>query len=440
MLDSINHNEQYDALGELFRRQLENYRLTVDGNDWNEIEQRLSRKKKFKAIWFWSTGVMAAAATIALLVVVTWPSVNDTAETVASWQVLTDNGTIENKEFSADEDIRLKKDNLQVTDSRDTQSDADVHISSVLSGTNTKKTQYSPEGIPKKEMTYSKDISEEILSDSSQTTDQVVQIVSDDGWNAQDSINDSHADIDKPVKLDVSLVADDPEDEPVQKKNGKWIVAAAFGWSGSTSDFGDEVPYPDQYADFMPGNKYATELSGNIRSFDGMSTKDFSDIDCGIPLSFGFTLRKKWEKHWGVESGLVYTYLPTNLSWSSYHVQQRLHYLGIPVNLVVYLWDSKPNWKIYLSGGMMLEKGLRVSYTQENRQSDQIRTTVVKTSVDGFQWSFNGALGVNYRFDKGFGFYLEPRLSYYFDNEQPVSIRTEWPLTIGINMGLNYEF
>jgi len=36
--------------------------------------------------------------------------------------------------------------------------------------------------------------------------------------------------------------------------------------------------------------------------------------------------------------------------------------------------------------------------------------------------------------------YVEPRFSYYFDNNQPVSIRTDRPVSIGIGGGLRYSF
>ena len=88
----------------------------------------------------------------------------------------------------------------------------------------------------------------------------------------------------------------------------------------------------------------------------------------------------------------------------------------------------------------MAEKGLRVIYRQTSSWGSETRTTTVKTSIDGLQWSLNGALGINYRFDKGFGIYLEPRVGYCFDNDPPISMRTEWPIFIGVNMGLNYEF
>jgi len=69
----------------------------------------------------------------------------------------------------------------------------------------------------------------------------------------------------------------------------------------------------------------------------------------------------------------------------------------------------------------------------------EILETSVKSSIDKLHYSTNSSLGVSYRFDKRWGIYFEPRLGYSFKNDQPVSVRTEYPVYFGINLGLNYE-
>ena len=167
---------------------------------------------------------------------------------------------------------------------------------------------------------------------------------------------------------------------------------------------------------------------------------DFSNITHRPPFSFGITARKSLGKSGGLESGLAYIYLASRYEWSGYNVHQGLHYVGIPVNMVVYLWKSNPNWRIYLSGGCMVEKGLRGIYRQERMREGEHRITTVKSSsINGWQWSLNSALGVNYRLEKGWGIYFEPCVGYSLDCNQPVSIRTETPVYFGINLGLNFE-
>jgi len=47
-------------------------------------------------------------------------------------------------------------------------------------------------------------------------------------------------------------------------------------------------------------------------------------------------------------------------------------------------------------------------------------------------------VGISYRFANKMKLYVEPRLGYYFDNDQPMSIRTDRPVSVGIGAGLQY--
>ena len=170
-----------------------------------------------------------------------------------------------------------------------------------------------------------------------------------------------------------------------------------------------------------------------------MSREEFTKLSHRPPLSLGVTARKSHGKHGAFESGLVYTCLVSHFEWSGHHVQQSLHYVGIPLNVIVYTGNFKSNWQVYISGGFMVEKGLRAVYRQEREIPSEHRVTTVRSHITGLQGSLNGALGVNYKLEKGWGLYFEPRLGYSFDCSQPVSIRTEYPFYFGINLGLNYE-
>ena len=222
-------------------------------------------------------------------------------------------------------------------------------------------------------------------------------------------------------------------------------MAAAFGLGGYTKGVGlfeDTPPTNSPNSDFAirsSGNSYAAELSQNVISFNNMSKDNFTNISHNPPFSFGMMARKNFEKN-GIETGLVYTHLASRFDFWNYNVHQRLHYIGLPVNLLGYFENSKPDaWRVYLSAGFMVEKGLRAIYSQELRWVNQIQNTVVKSNINGLQWSLNGGLGVSRRLEKGFGVYFESRVGYSLDNNQPVSIRTEMPVYVGLSFGLNYE-
>ena len=62
-----------------------------------------------------------------------------------------------------------------------------------------------------------------------------------------------------------------------------------------------------------------------------------------------------------------------------------------------------------------------------------------KTTVEGIQSSVKLGLGVEYSPVKFLGIYIDPSLRYYFDNNQPRSIRTSQPLSFGVEAGLRFK-
>jgi hypothetical protein len=234
---------------------------------------------------------------------------------------------------------------------------------------------------------------------------------------------------------------------PNTKNKHKWLLAAAFGTgnNANSSEFQKTDKTYDEMGLSGSNNNYATNASGGrVHSFSYMNRKDFDNISHSLPFSFGITGRRMFGNTVGLESGLVYTFLSSRFEWTNwadYNAHQNLHYIGIPFNLIIYLGNSKSSsWKFYFLGGLMLEKGLRALYKQEEKSGNQIRTTTVKSSIDGVQWSLNGSLGVSYKLEKNWHIHFEPRVGYSFDDNQPTSIRTEYPVYFGINLGLNYKF
>jgi hypothetical protein len=435
MFDNINRKE-YDAVGELFRRRLENHRTPVDGNGWDEIERRMGKRKKNKAaIWLWSAGAMAAAAAVAALVILNNPATGEVSVMNVSQQVTPGEAAAPGTEPASPAPASHKKDMPHTGAAKP----ASNNTSAVLPGTDGASSEAGAVGLPE-------------ASEPGYTVarDGLPVATAETGPEQPGADKPAVAQAGKEMpELDISLVEDRPDEEaegaPEEKKG--WLLAAALGTGGYTDGFRDTYEDYGKSMSHSPGlslagsNDYAADKSGNITSFNNMNRESFTGISHSPPLSVGITVRKSLGQHGGVETGLVYTYLSSRFEWSGYDVHQSLHYIGIPVNMAVYLWQTGTNWRIYLSAGFMVEKGVRGIYRQEDRQrGNEIRTTTVRSSIDGLQWSLNGGLGINYRFNRGLGICFEPRVGYAFDCDQPVSMRTEWPVFIGINMGLNYEF
>ena len=268
------------------------------------------------------------------------------------------------------------------------------------------------------------------------------------------------------------------------KKNKDWQLSAGFGSVGGAGSFLSyskgslDYDYPmDASPDFSNefGDKNGQIMenengegyiglpvfdNGNKDIFDNLSGdgdwmedghfgqpgshyKDkITEIRPSIPISFGIAVRKNIHSTIGIETGLVYTYLSTDMTIiddGRSEVTLKLHYLGVPANLIVNLYD-KSRWNIYASAGGMIEKGL-VSVSQSKNYSVYKNSKITNNrSISGLQWSLNGGVGLSYGIYKDINLYIEPGVSYYFDNDQPVSKRTEDPFSFNLRVGLRYDF
>lgn len=179
-----------------------------------------------------------------------------------------------------------------------------------------------------------------------------------------------------------------------------------------------------------------------LRAPAALTPADFKSRDYLPPLTVGIKIRIPFDDTWSLETGLQYTYLKTNLSdanWSGYSADLQLQYLGVPVAMSATLTRSS-RWELYWQGGVLLEKGLNSLYHEYRDWGNAVFTTTASTGIEGQQWSVFTALGVGYRIDKKLMLYFDPQLSYFFDNQQPLSIRTEMPLMVGVSAGLRFTF
>jgi predicted porin len=89
----------------------------------------------------------------------------------------------------------------------------------------------------------------------------------------------------------------------------------------------------------------------------------------------------------------------------------------------------------------MVEKGILSHFVQRtyyDNIDNHMKTITSNEKIKGLQWSLGISPGVDYHIHKNYSFYFEPKLSYYFDNNQPKSARTIHPLVVGINAGVRY--
>jgi len=229
----------------------------------------------------------------------------------------------------------------------------------------------------------------------------------------------------------------------IPKRNQQgWLLASSFGTNSVFSDNNQYSQLP-QYNNTGP-EPWSDWGGGYLRS---SKEDDWIDHNADIthlpPFSFGLTVRKKLSPRFGIETGVIYTYLSSTYKWERkderYKATQQLHYIGIPINGIVTFWDNA-KWSTYASAGFMVEKGIRRKVDWDKAPVNPPSTFNQNKNIDGLQWSVNGSIGLNYKVARDVGVYFEPRLSYYFKNNQPKSIRTDCPVSAGFGIGVQYSF
>ena len=140
------------------------------------------------------------------------------------------------------------------------------------------------------------------------------------------------------------------------------------------------------------------------------------------PIRFGISLRYRLDNRWSVESGLSYTRLSsditTKIDGKTTTTEQRLNYIGLPLNVSYDLWRTR-HFGLYLIAGGMIEKSLDTS---------------------PWQFSLNGAAGAEYKLTDYFSLYAEPGLGYYFkDGSSTPTIYQDHPLNFNLSFGLRFH-
>ncbi|MDR0798282.1 MAG: PorT family protein, partial [Dysgonamonadaceae bacterium] len=204
----------------------------------------------------------------------------------------------------------------------------------------------------------------------------------------------------------------------------------------------------NDYATLNPPNAESDKEDGSP-SWNGngeypvLTPDELTKITHYLPLSVGLSIKKNIHPDFALETGIVYTYLASRIknNYPHWEADLQLHYIGIPLNLHAQLYHApKDRWKIYAALGVMAEKGVLAHYSQNEYLYQAVENVTINEKIKGLQWSLNTSLGLDYMLNRNYGIYFEPRVSYYLDNNQPMSARTENPLVIGISAGVRYSW
>lgn len=150
------------------------------------------------------------------------------------------------------------------------------------------------------------------------------------------------------------------------------------------------------------------------------------------PISFGVTANIPILPRLSLTTGIVYTRLRSDfvnvMAGCPLQRQQTLHYVGLPLSLNYQLWN-------YMKLGFYASAGGQADYNVKAQMvSDDVE---IEMQRDRWQFSLQGALGIEYRVISPLALYVEPGLKYYFDNGSRINnFFKDTPVNFNLQVGI----
>ena len=160
------------------------------------------------------------------------------------------------------------------------------------------------------------------------------------------------------------------------------------------------------------------------------------------PISVGLTIEKHLGKHWGIESGIVYTLLRSDYKTQSLSQEgkQELHYIGIPLQ-AIYRFARAGNFSFYAAAGPKIDFNVsgRRTETARNGIASSNGTEDIRDKKP--QWSLQLRAGAAYAFIPQLELYAEPSMAYYINNKSDIpDLWKDKPLNFIFQVGLRTNF
>lgn len=248
----------------------------------------------------------------------------------------------------------------------------------------------------------------------------------------------------QPLNPSTSLLAYTPADNSRGRHEGaaaRWTLStSAMAGMGASSVTNSTATYveavgPDDVI-------WADNPQLGIGIFNqGKSVK--TEYKHRLPVRVGLNVAYRLTDRLSVESGVSYTRLSSDMkdgtkdNYSS--GSQKLDYIGVPLN-VKYRAFGYRRLSVYASAGLLTEKCVSGKTTHEYVISGEKKKHEAEdVAAKPWQLSVNAALGAQFDVLRNVGVYVEPGVSYYFDDRSPLStIYKEKPLNFNLNLGVRY--
>lgn len=223
------------------------------------------------------------------------------------------------------------------------------------------------------------------------------------------------------------------KDDPTSR----FCIGTSYNYGTGTSHNSDKMllPVANPYGDYAP------EFSGRNIQDSPIGTKDRrTRTKHHQPIKLGVSIRYNINNRWSLQTGLNYSRLTSNFSYekrgTEYAVEQKLQYVGIPVN-ASYSFIKTKRFNVYATAGAEIEKLVKGEANLSAEAMSQITPT--HTTIKEGRPVFSTALSIGgeLRISKDVSAYIEPGISHHFNNGSNVeNIYKDKPTNFNLNMGV----
>lgn len=212
---------------------------------------------------------------------------------------------------------------------------------------------------------------------------------------------------------------------------------------------------PKQLSNDKRNWSLALSYSGGEKQINSHKSRIPGDISSGhpkevleksyhhIPITLSLSLRKNINEHWGIETGIQYTYLRsyfTVISDSYLEKTHKINYIGIPIKGSFNVWKQR-RFSLYTSAGMTLDIPVKATSEEITSENGQIISQKKSSLYPHLQWSADFGIGIQYHITPSIGIYAEPNLRYYFNNGNKLNtIRTAKPFNMTLPIGIRLSW
>lgn len=221
-----------------------------------------------------------------------------------------------------------------------------------------------------------------------------------------------------------------------ERKIKRW----SFGMGGGSVTMGSSNPLTSSFAKNIYSSPNLLRLSSPYVQEEVPKT----NVRHKFPISVGVGVSYRLNNRFSLHSGLNYTYLSSEWEvYAVYHdeVKQKLHFVGIPLSLSYKMAEWK-DFQFYTTAGVMAE--INVAGKQSAKifsGNELLRVQTDRIRMKELLWSLNACVGVDYPLFRFLSLYAEAGVDYYIDNGSLIeTIRSEKTFNVNLQAGFRFGF